>query len=531
MQPNLYILAIDHGTSGIKSAIVSVSGRVMDFEFQKTDTLYLPGGGVEQNPDQWWQAVITTSTRLMKKGAVNKKNVVAVSVSSTFSSTVAVDKNGSPLMNAVTWMDTRGAPYVKQAMAGFPGFAGYGILKALKWISRTGGAPTLTGKDDIGHLLFIKNKLPAIYEKTWMFLPSKDFLNFKFTGKFAATFDSVQLFWVTDTRDVNNIAYDNKLIAGFGIDKDKLPPLMASTDILGSIADPVADAIGLQRQTKVVAGSPDHQTACIGSGAVRDYEGHLYVGTSSWVQCLVPFKKTDVLHSIASFPTAVPGKYQTVNEQDIAGGVLNFLTGTVLYRHADPAENTASDDPYGAINKAAAGTPAGSNGVIFTPWLNGERTPVDDETIRGCLFNLATTTTRGQIIRAAMEGVAYNNRWSLTYVERFIKRRLNPINIIGGGAQSDTWCQIFADVLDHDIRRVQDPLQANARGAALIASVALGYIGFSDIPDLIAYDTTFCPQPDNRAIYDLLYKEFIRLYRVHKNICKRINRTVEATTP
>ena len=474
---------------------------------------------------------MATSAKLMKKGTVSKRQVVAVAVSSTFSSTVAVDKDGIPLMNAITWMDTRGAPYLKKAMAGFPSFAGYGILKALKWIYKTGGAPTLTGKDDIGHLLFIKNKFPDIYEKTCMFLPSKDFLNLKFTGKFAATFDSVHLFWVTDTRDLNNIAYDNKLIAGFSIDKDKLPPLMASTDIVGSITAPVADAIGLQRQTKVVAGSPDHQTACIGSGAVRDYEGHLYVGTSSWVQCLVPFKKTDVLHSIASFPTAVPGKYQAVNEQDIAGGVLNFLTGTIFHDNAGQAESMASNGPFSAINQAAADTPAGSNGLIFTPWLNGERTPVDDETIRGCLFNLSTTTTRDQIIRAAMEGVAYNNRWSLTYVERFIKRSLNPINIIGGGAQSDTWCQIFADVLNRSIRRVKDPMQANARGAALIASVALGYIRFRDIPDLIAYDATFSPQPNNRDTYDLLYKEFIRLYKVHKSICKRINRTVGATTP
>ena len=145
-----------------------------------------------------------------------------------------------------------------------------------------------------------------------MFLPSKDYLNLKLTGEFAASFDSVHLFWITDIRDVNNIRYDDTLIKQFGIDRSKLPPLKGSTEILGTLSDNVAREIGLGKDVKVITGSPDHQTACIGAGAVKDYQGHIYIGTSSWVQCMVPFKKTDIFHSIASFPTAIPGKYQSV---------------------------------------------------------------------------------------------------------------------------------------------------------------------------------------------------------------------------
>ncbi|MEW6079834.1 MAG: FGGY-family carbohydrate kinase [Thermodesulfobacteriota bacterium] len=516
-----YILAVDHGTSGIKTALISVFGRVVDFTFEKTALHFLPGGGVEQDPGEWWQAVLNTSARLTGSGKVDKTDIVAVSVSSTFSSTVAVDREGRPLANAITWMDTRGGPYVKKAMAGFPSFDGYGVIRALRWVNRTGGAPTLSGKDDIGHVLLIRNEFPEIYERTYMFLPSKDFLNLKLTGEFAATFDSIHLFWVTDIRDINNVRYDDRLIRDFGIDRDKLPPLVAATDILGAVTDENADRMGLPRGTPVVAGSPDHQSALIGSGAVADFAGHLYIGTSSWVQCVVPFKKTDVLHSVASFPTAIPGKYQSVNEQDIAGEALDFFVEQFYAGHAG---GKTGPDVYRHINELAAGAPAGSGKLIFTPWLNGERTPVDNETIRGGLFNLSQTATAGHIIRAVMEGVAYNNRWSLTYVERFIGRKLDPLNIIGGGAKSDLWCRIFADVLNRDIRKVKEPMMANARGAAFIAAVALGHIRFDDIPGLVVFDETYHPRPENREIYDTLYGQFLRLYRVHKKICRTLNK-------
>lgn len=527
MNTEKYILAVDHGTSGVKAALVSVTGRVVDSAFEKADLYFLPGGGVEQDPAQWWQAVVDTSARLMASGMVDKKNIAAVSVSSTFSSTVAVDRDGNALMNAITWMDTRGGPYVKKVMAGFPSFDGYGIAKALKMVSRTGGAPTLSGKDDIGHLLLVKNVFPEIHDRTYMFLPSKDYLNLKLTGEFAATFDSIHLFWVTDIRDIHNVRYDQRLIDIFGIDREKLPPLIAATDILGTVTDENADRMGLASGTPVVAGSPDHQTACIGSGAVDDFAGHMYIGTSSWVQCVVPFKKTDVLHSVASFPTAIAGKYQAVNEQDIAGEAVDYFIENIL---PTPLQNKGGRNPYQHINELAARAPAGSGNLIFTPWLNGERTPVDNEFIRGCLFNLSQTTTTAHMIRSVMEGVAFNNRWSLKYVERFIGRKMDTINIIGGGGRSDLWCRIFADVMDRRIRRVKQPMMANARGAAFIAAVALGHIGFDDIPSLIEFDNVYHPEPKNRRLYDRLFKQFLRLYRAHKSICKTLNREADTSS-
>jgi xylulokinase len=271
-------------------------------------------------------------------------------------------------------------------------------------------------------------------------------------------------------------------------------------------------------------GSPDHQCALIGSGAVREYEGHLYIGTSSWVQCIVPFKKSDAFHAIASFPTAIPGKYQSVNEQDLAGGCLGFLADNILFHKNDLVAGEPPENPYEVMDEVAGRVEPGSHKLIFTPWLNGERTPVDSTTLRGGLYNISKTTNLDHIVRAFLEGVAYNTKWSLQYVEKFVMRPLNPLNIVGGGAKSDVWCQVFADVLDREIRQVKDPLQANARGAAFIASVGLAHITFDDIPDLIEYEKSFVPNPENRQIYDELFGYFLQIYKNNKGMFLRLNR-------
>lgn len=521
---NKYILAIDHGTSGIKAALYSARGEMLAFEYEKTQTLYLPGGGVEQNPEEWWNALVSASRKLVNKGLVPVDDIVAVCCSSTFSSTVAVDKSGKHIANSLTWMDSRAAPYIKEIIGRFPSVIGYNIFKTLKWINRTGGGPQLSGKDDIAHVLLWQKAFPEIYHKAYMFLPSKDYLNLRLSGEFAASFDSIMLFWVTDTRDINNIKYDDALIKELGIDKAKLPPLKRAIDVIGTIKPEVADEIGLSRKVKIVSGSPDHQSACMGSGAIRDYEGHIYIGTSSWIQCVIPFKKTDPFHSIASLPTSIPGKYYAVNEQDIAGGCLSFLVDNILYNENALKISDPPDEVYKYMDEIADSVPAGSEKLIFTPWLNGERTPVDDTNLRGGLYNLSLIHNSNHIIRAVFEGVAFNNKWALTYVEKFIGRRMEELVMIGGGAKSKVWCQIFADVLDRRIRQPEDPISANSRGAAFIASVGLGFIDWSDIPGLVKMKETFVPNPANRAIYDEIFKAFLSIYKNNKKMFARLNR-------
>jgi xylulokinase len=518
------VLAIDHGTSGIKAAVVTARGEVVDFEFAPTPIHFLDGGGAEQDPDDWWQALLRAAGRVVRRGAVPPAAITAMCVSSTFSTTVAVDHDGHHVLPALTWMDSRGAPYVRQAMRGFPSILGYGVAKALRWLRRTAGAPSLSGKDDAAHVLLVKHAWPDVYARTHCFLPSKDYLNLRLTGELASSFDAMHLFWVSDLRDAHRIRYDDGLLRSLGIDRDKLPPMRASTDLLGTVRATVADAIGLRRDVRVITGSPDHQCALFGSGAVRDFAAHLYVGTSSWIECLVPFRKTDPIHSIATFPTAVAGKYQVVDEQDLAGGALGFLADNILFRRHEILGVPVPEQRYALLDEIAAAVPPGSHRLLFTPWLNGERTPVDDPHLRGGFHNMSTTTTLEDMVRAVLEGVAFNTAWMLGYVERFVRRRLEPIRIVGGGAQSAVWCQIFADVLQREIEAVRDPMQANARGAAFIAALGLGWIRFADIPSLVPVALRYTPRPEVRPAYEALYGAFRRLHAANVRLLHRLNR-------
>ncbi|UCG00637.1 MAG: FGGY-family carbohydrate kinase [Candidatus Heimdallarchaeota archaeon] len=520
-QNSKYVLVFDHGTSGVKAAICSMYGEVLDFVFEKTPVYLIGKSGAEQDPDEWWKAIITTTHQLIDKDLVPIDDIVAISCSSQWSGTIPVDANGNHLMNAIIWMDSRGAPYLKKTLKGFPKISGYPLKDIIRFIYKTGGAPGLSGKDPISHILYIKNELPEIYDSTYKFLDCVDFLNLKFSGKFAASTGSITLHWVTNTRNIRNVRYDNSLIKRFKLDRTKLPELKDPTEILGSVKTTVADKLGINQNTKVAMGAPDLLCAIIGSGAVKDYQGHVYIGTSSWVICHVPYKKTDISHNIVSIPAVIPEKYFVVNEQESAGACLNFLRDNIFY--IDNESYFGNPAAYVIFDKIVENVPVGSDGVIFTPWLYGERTPIEDHTVRGGFFNLSLNTKKEHLIRAVFEGVAYNTRWVLRYVEAFIKRKMDPLNIIGGGAQSDVWCQIYADVLNRTIQRVEEPIQANARGAAFLASVALGYITFNDIPNLIQYSTIFHPKPKHVETYNRFFPEFVTIYKNNRKIYKRLN--------
>ncbi len=519
-----YILAIDLGTSGPKVVLVSVFGDILDHEFEKTDTTFLPDGGVEENPDDWWNAIVKATKRLLSKNLVSTDDIIAICCTSQWSGTVAVDKKGNHLMNAITWMDSRGATHVKKITNGLIKIEGYGITKLYKWLKLTGGVPLRSGKDSIAHILFIKNVFPEIYKNTFKFLEPKDFLNLKLTGKFYASNESITLHWVTDNRDINNICYHDDLIKMAGISREKLPELKQATDIIGTVKEEIARELGLNKSTRVVMGTPDIHSAAIGSGAIDDFAGHLYVGTSGWLLCHLPYKKTDLFHNMGALPSAIPGKYLLVNEQDIAGEALNFLRDNIIYPEDELTPATMVKDVYKTFNTMAAKIPPGCDNLIFTPWLNGERSPVDDSYIRSGFHNMSLNTTRSHMVRAVFEGVAFNAKWLLKYVEKLIKKKMKHINIIGGGAKSDLWCQIHADILNRTIRRVKDPIQANARGAGLLGSVALGYLKFNEIPERTEYDSTFKPNPKTRKLYKKLFKQYQAIYKQNKTIYKRLNK-------
>lgn len=519
-----YILAVDLGTSGPKCAIVSTRGRIIADTFAENDLYLTEDGGAEQDPEQWWQSILDSFRVLLAKQLVPPEDIVSVCCTTQWSGTVAVDRNGSHLMNALVWLDSRGSPYIEAITGGMVTVKGYAPDKLLRWIRLTGGAPSHSGKDSLAHILYIKHHYPDIYRQAYKFLEPRDYINFRLTGTIAASYDSITLHWVTDNRNINHIRYDDRLIRLSTIDPDKFPDLRKAADILGPLKKSVAETLGLSPAVQVVMGAPDVQAAAIGSGAVSDYAAHLYIGTSAWLTCHVPFKRTHLSSGIASLPSAIPGRYFVANEQETAGACLRFFRDNIFFPEDEISAASPPPDFFRCVDRLSEKTAPGSGGLIFMPWLYGERTPLDDRLIRGGFVNMSLNTTRSQLVRAVLEGVAYNTRWLLGAVEKFTGRPLDPIRMIGGGALSDVWCRIHANVLNRSVAKVKDPLLANVRGAALLAAASLGYTTFADIGNNVDVEQVFTPEPANRKLYDTLFREFVACYKQNRKICARLNR-------
>jgi len=518
------ILTIDLGTSGPKVALFDTKGKCIGDEFEEVPLLLYDGGGAEQRPADWLHAIRTAYKKLMANTQVNPKTIIAVNCTAQWSGTVCVDKNGKELMNSVIWMDTRGADYVKQLTHGPIRVEGYGVGKILQWIRLTGGGPTRSGKDSISHILYIKNVLKDVYDKTYKFLEPKDYLNLWLTGRFAMSYDSALLYWITDNRDINNITYHDGLIQLTGIDREKLPDLIPTNTTMGTVTKAIADEFGLNPDVKVISGTPDVQSAAIGSGAIRDYEGHLYIGTSSWLVCHVPFKKTDMFHNMGTIPSALPGRYLIANEQESAGACLNFVKNNLLYHNDDLNTGPAPKDFYKLVDKIVDKVPAGSDGVYFLPWMFGERSPVDDHHVRGGFYNLSLNHNRTHMLRSVLEGISLNDRWLLLYVEKMIARKLDSLNFIGGGANSAIWSQIMADVLNRPIRQVKDPLTANSRGTAMLALMSLGMMDTEQAAAAVEISNTYEPNAANTGLYDEMFGRFVEIYTKNKAIWAKLNR-------
>jgi xylulokinase len=520
-----FVLAVDLGTGGPKVGLVSLTGVIAWHDHIPVTTRHLPRGGAVQDANEWWDAIVDATRRALASGVVDPTRVVAVSCTGQYASTVPVDGAGVPVGDCLLWMDSRGRPQAKQRFGG--PISGYDPRALFTWVRRTGGAPSTTGADPLGHRLYLAAEEPEVLRQARWLMEPVDQLSMRFTGVASATPASMVAAWLTDNRNLGHLGYDPDLVARAGIDERQLPPLVATGSVVGVVLPEVATALGFPAGSHldVVSGTPDLHTAALGSGAVLDHQAHVALSTSSWVSCPVPFKKTDVVRQIASVPGLPPTGYLVIDNHEVGGLSLQWFRDNVVA----PADALlpGSDTPvsFDDLSALAATAEAGSGNVIFTPWLNGERSPIDDRRARGGFHNLSLATDRAALARSLLEGVAYNTRWLHEAVERFVKQRLDPVRIIGGGATSDVWCQIHADVMDRVIERPSEPMHANLRGAALFAGISLGRVRLHEVPSLVGVEQRFRPDRANRAVYDRLFAEFPGLYSSQKKMFHRLNRT------
>lgn len=330
-------------------------------------------------------------------------------------------------------------------------------------------------------------------------------------------------FVVVDNRKWGSLEYSDALLRLAGLDKQKFPALIPNDGVVGPILPSVAEALGLHPATRVVAGVSDSNASAIGAGAVQDFEAIIYIGTSLYMTCHIPFKKTDLTHFMTSLPSPFTSRYYLLGEQGAGGKCVEFYLDTMIY--ADDGFETGSkpDDAYRLFNASAGEAPPGSGGVIFLPWLNGAIVPSEDPHVRGGFFNLSLNTTRSHMSRAVMEGLAYNSRWTREAAEKFIGRPIESFRFAGGGALSDLWAQIHADVLGVPIHQVEEPVDATVRGAALLAFVALGHRRVDEIPGLIRFKRVFEPDAARHKIYDRMYARYRELFKRNRKIFKALN--------
>ena len=519
------LLAIDLGTTACKVGIVTPNGRVVAYvsEADATPTYFGPHGQAEQDPADWWAVITRNVRRVFAESGIAPDVIAGIGVSTHWSGTVAVDETGHPLGRAILWMDSRGAPYVEEVTSGFPKVEGYGLRKLITWLRLTAGMPTRGGKDAIAHILYLMREEPERYRAAYKLLEPKDYVNLRLTGKFATDPATVTLYWLTDNRDIHHVHYHDTLLKWTGVDRAKLPDILPTNAVLGPLLPEPAQEMGLPPGIPVTMGAPDVHAPVLGSGAVQDYEPHVYVGTSSWFSCHVPFKKTDIFHNMASLPSSVPGRYFVVNEQETAGVSLTFLRDTVFFGEDELGRCPAPEDAYQRFDRLAEKSKPGSGGLIFTPWLYGERTPVEESTLRAGFYNLSLTTTRADMVRAVMEGVAYNTRWLQGYVEKLAGRPLGPVNFVGGGALSNVWSQIFADVLQRPIRQVKDPQAAGLRGVAVLAGLALRLTTLEDYARHVEIAHTYQPNPEAVAVYQEGFQAFLEIYKRNSPLYKKLN--------
>ena len=506
-----YIMAFDVGTTMIKSCLVGA--RTLDVKASRAsgvEILYPREGWAEQDPEALWDSISSASRGLMEETGLDPSSVVGLVFSAHMAGVLPVDKDGQPLRNMIIWLDERAAGLPRKVWSGFPKIQGYNLFRLLKFLRITGGAPSKTGKDPLSKMVWIRENEPDVYEKTFKFLDVKGYLTNRATGAYVTSPDEANLTWLADTRG-GKARWSKGLLKEYGIPLEAMPEIRLSTDIAGELKPEAAKDLGLKPGTPVVVGAGDITVAAVGSGAVGEGELHIYIGTSDWVAGHVSERKTDVSHYIGSLLSAIPGKYLLIAEQEVATGALEWLLKAM-----------GLAGKYDEVEELVKEAEPGSNGLIFMPWFYGERAPVDDPYLRGGLLNLSLDHDRGDLLRSVMEGVAMNVRWAYQYVEKLVGRK-SWVNLIGGGALFDVWCQILADALRREVRRMAHPQEAGVRGAAAIAAVGLGFFkDFEEAASRFAVEKVFRPDPSTAEVYDRLFDAFLRAYKEVKKIYRSL---------
>jgi xylulokinase len=508
------IVSLEVGSSSIRAAFVDTKGRVVASSQRPIDTHIGEDGSVLQDPGYIWEAVKMCVADSFKSGKVKADNIQAFICSGEYGSIIPVAENGEPAGSLYLYSDLRGSAHTRDIYEQHP--EAYQLLCDLHGRLFSGN-----GEDPLSSMLFIRDSQPEIWEKTFCFLEPMDYIQARLTGCCVANQGTNHSWMMIDNREFNCSRYHPDLLALTGLDGEKLPALVPMGSIVGTVLPEVAAELGLNPGTKVIAGANDTQAMAIGTGAERGEVG-FSIGTTASPSVfsnridpetgnLIPFDPDGgVLTMIA--PIQSDSGFHLANAEIGYGGkALECVLKNLIFAD-DHLGNHSQTDMFSSVDLAAGNVAPGANGLLFFPWLEGSWQPRFDGNARGGFINMTLQTTREEMVRAVLEGIAYQLRWIYPAIREFSGRDLNTICFGGGGARSDVWAQIIADIVGVPVRQLERPELANCRGAAMLAFHNLGLIDLNTITDWKRVKTIYQPRPQYQKQYQILGDAFIKAH-------------------
>ena len=527
-----YAITFDIGTTGVKTCVFAMSDKIeLLASASKGYKLYVfPDGGAEQDPDEWWAAMCETSKEALGKSGISPEQIEGISFCSQMQGLVLVDKQGVPVRRAMSYMDQRAREELKKGIAHGVQIAGASVPILLKSLMIT-GAVAASVKDPVWKYNWVKNHEPENFKRVHKWLDVKDYLICRMTGKFTMTTDSAFGALLYDLRKGHQ-CWSASLCKTLGVDVNHMPEIVSSTSVVGTLRKEQAEQLGLKEGTAVFGGGGDASLIGVGAGSVALGDTHIYCGTSGWVSTVVDKSIVDASAMIAAIIGADEGKYNYFAELETAGKCLEWVKdhlaldeiGIYLEKKDVTDEYEAKyTSLYDYMTEICSKVPAGSGGVIFTPWLHGNRCPFEDPNARGMFFNISLETGKSELIRAVTEGVCYHLRWFMEAEDKKVKSS-EVVRFVGGGALSPLTCQILSDVLGKKVETVDSAQNVGAVGAAVTIAVGLGLIkSIGDAKKLIPATKTYTPNPQNKEVYDKAYAVYKELYKANKKNFAALN--------
>ena len=516
-----HLLGIDVGTGGTRAVLIDERGNVVAGRTSQHQPFASPHTGwAEQQPQDWWRATCEAVGGLIKESGADASSVQCVGFSGQMHGAVLLDEDGEVLRPALIWCDQRTAEQARELTEKIGG------RQLIEWTCN----PALTNFT-LTKLMWVRKHEPRLFERFRMLQLPKDYVRFRLTGEYAMDVADAS---GTLLLDVAHRRWSHEMAKAADIDPTTLPKLFESQDVCGQVTHQAAALTGLKAGTPVVAGAGDQAAGAVGMGVVSPGAVHATIGTSGVVFASTSSPAMDPLGRLHTFCHAIPGRWHVMGVTQAAGLSLRWLRDNlsrdnlsrdnlsrdVLSREAAAQDlpGTAIRDPYDELTREAEAAPPGCDGVLWAPYLMGERTPHLDPEARAALLGLAANHGRGHIIRAVLEGVAYSLRDTLEILSG-MNVPVAGIRLGGGGARSALWRQIQADVYRHAVQTIAAE-EGAAYGAALLAGVGAKVFPSVDEACAATVKVTSTTEPSAAGAAELArqYERFRRVYPALKSI-------------